>query len=134
VNPTSGEISIDRKTIPQLGLQQARSLIGSVSQDCMLFNESLKENVKYSRLDATDKEIEIALEQAGFDITKFKDGIDTNVGERGLAMSGGEKQRIAIARLILKHPNAVILDEATSSLDTITEKQVSRKIPKNRKD
>ena len=95
-----------------------------------MFNESLRENVRYSRLDATDEEIESAIRSAGLDLSKWKDGLDTNVGERGLALSGGEKQRIAIARLILKEPSAVILDEATSSLDTLTEKNVHRELIK----
>merc|ERR1719471_1126238 len=124
--PDKGEVRIGDNPLEVVGRKQARNLIGSVTQDVTLFNESLRENVRYSRLDASDEEIESAIKSAGLDLTKWKDGLDTNVGERGLALSGGEKQRIAIARLILKEPSAVILDEATSSLDTLTEKNVHR--------
>ena len=101
-----------------------------MSQDITLFNDTIEENVKYSRLAASEDEIRKAVQVANLDPGKWKNGLKSEVGERGLALSGGEKQRVAIARLLLKAPKAVILDEATSALDTVTEKQIHRELVK----
>ena len=95
-------------------------------QDCPLFNASIKDNIMYSNLEASDDDVIKAVTAAEFKYEKFEDGLHSLVGERGLALSGGEKQRVAIARVFLKQPNAIILDEATSALDSITESQIQK--------
>jgi ATP-binding cassette subfamily B protein len=100
--------------------------VGIVPQDAVLFNDTLYYNIRYGRWDATEAEIHEVAHLAQIDtfIRDLPDGYDTLVGERGLKLSGGEKQRVAIARTLLKNPPFLILDEATSSLDSITEKDV----------
>ncbi|KAG8236117.1 hypothetical protein J437_LFUL000480 [Ladona fulva] len=111
------------KTVTQSSL---RAAIGVVPQDTVLFNNTIKFNIRYGRVDATDEEIIEAAKHADIhnQIMTFRDGYDTIVGERGLKLSGGEKQRVAIARTILKNPHFVLLDEATSALDTQTERNI----------
>ena len=111
---------------PALTLESVRRNIGIVQQDIYLFNASIKENILYGRLDATDEEIEAAAKDAGAHdfIMALPEGYDTEIGERGANLSGGQRQRIAIARAILKDPRILILDEATSALDTESEKIV----------
>ena len=101
-------------------------LVGVVSQETYLFHESVRENLRFAKPDASDEEIEAAAEAARIHdlIAALPDGYDTVVGERGYRFSGGEKQRIAIARTILRNPPILVLDEATSSLDTETERLV----------
>jgi len=101
-------------------------LVGVVSQETYLFHESVRENLRFAKPDATDEEIERAAEAARIHhvLAALPDGYDTIVGERGYRFSGGEKQRIAIARTILRNPPILVLDEATSSLDTETERLV----------
>jgi ATP-binding cassette subfamily B protein len=100
--------------------------VGVVSQETYLFHESIRENLRFAKPDATDEEIERAAEAARIHpvIAALPEGYDTVVGERGYRFSGGEKQRIAIARTILRNPPILVLDEATSSLDTETERLV----------
>jgi ATP-binding cassette subfamily B protein len=102
------------------------SLVGVVSQETYLFHASVRENLRFARPDATDEEIEAAASAAQIHdlVASLPDGYDTVVGERGYRFSGGEKQRIAIARTILRNPPILVLDEATSSLDTETERLV----------
>ena len=97
-----------------------------VPQDTVLFNSSIEDNIKYARPDATSDEVKVAASLAEIhdQIMTFTEGYDTVVGERGLKLSGGEKQRVAIARTILKNPMVVLLDEATSALDSTTEKNI----------
>lgn len=123
---TGGAITIDGHDVRDVTLESLRTQIGIVPQETTLFSASVRENIRYGRLDATDAEVEAAARDAnahGF-ITELPDGYDTRIGERGLNLSGGQRQRIAIARAILKDPRVLILDEATSALDTESEKLV----------
>ena len=119
----SGEILLDGKEIHSLTLESVRRNIGIVQQDIYLFNDSMKENIRYGRLDATDEEIVLAANRANIHdyIMSLPNGYDTNIGERGVRLSGGQKQRLSIARVFLKNPPILILDEATSALDNTTE-------------
>ncbi len=119
----SGEILLDEREIHSLTLESVRRNIGIVQQDIYLFNDSVKENIRYGRLDASDEEIVIAAKRANIHdyIMTLPDGYDTNIGERGVRLSGGQKQRLSIARVFLKNPSILILDEATSALDNTTE-------------
>lgn len=129
---TGGEIDIDGMDIRKAELGSLRDQIGLVPQDTLLFNTSIKDNVLYGRLDATDEEVWAAVRSANAEkfIRELPDGIDTRVGDRGLILSGGQRQRIAIARAILKNPKILILDEATSALDTESEKVVQDALDK----
>jgi len=126
----SGEILIDGINIKNLTLESLRDKIGVVSQDVFLFNDSVRYNIAYGKLDATDEEIELAAKSANAHnfISKMPDGYNTLIGERGMKLSGGEKQRIAIARAMLKNPPILVLDEATSALDSESEKLVQEAI------
>ncbi len=119
----SGEILLDGKEIHSLTLESVRRNIGIVQQDIYLFNDSMKENIRYGKLDATDEEIIEAAKRANIHdyIMTLPNGYDTNIGERGVRLSGGQKQRLSIARVFLKNPPILILDEATSALDNTTE-------------
>jgi ATP-binding cassette subfamily B protein len=121
-----GRITIDGIDIRDLSFAALSDLVGVVSQETYLFHESVRENLRFAKPDATDEEIERAAEAARIHhvIAALPDGYDTVVGERGYRFSGGEKQRIAIARTILRNPPILVLDEATSSLDTETERLV----------
>ena len=123
-----GEILIDGTNINRFTLQSLRRQIGIVQQDVFLFNGTIRENVLYGRLDATDEEVDRAIEQAKLKevIEDLEDGVDTHIGERGVKLSGGQKQRLSIARIFLKNPSILILDEATSALDTQTEKFIQQ--------
>ena len=122
----SGKICIDGQDISEVTLESLRSQIALVPQDPILFHRTIKENIRYGRLDATDQEVEEASKAAHCDnfIERFSEGYETVVGERGTALSSGERQRIAIARAMLSKAPILILDEATSSQDSITEKYI----------
>ena len=124
--PNSGEICIDGQPISTLTQDSLRSHIGIVPQDTVLFNASLRENIRYGNPDACDEEIEQVIKLAHLEafIEKLPEGLNTTVGERGLKLSGGEKQRVAIARALLKGASIMIFDEATSSLDSASEKAI----------
>ena len=123
---TGGSVTIDGLDLRAIRQQSLRAAIGIVPQDTVLFNDTIRYNILYGRPDATDAEIEEAARLARIHdfITALPDGYDTKVGERGLKLSGGEKQRVAIARVILKRPRILIFDEATSALDSKTEKEI----------
>lgn len=129
---TSGKIAIDGHNIQDVTLASLREQIGIVPQETMLFSTTVRENIRYGRLDATDEEVEEAARAANADsfIRELPNGYDTSIGERGLNLSGGQRQRIAIARAILKNPRILILDEATSALDTESEKIVQAALDK----
>lgn len=128
----SGDITIDKQNIAKVRQKSLRSQIGVVPQDTVLFNDSIRYNIRYGRIDATEEDIEEAAQVADIhsQIQLFPNGYDTIVGERGLKVSGGEKQRVAIARTVLKNPSIVLLDEATSSLDTQTERNIQTALNK----
>jgi ATP-binding cassette subfamily B protein len=122
----SGSITIDGQDIRNITQDSLRSAIGVVPQDTVLFNDTLYSNLAYGRPGASEAEVHYAARQANLDvfIRSLPEGYDTRVGERGLKLSGGEKQRVAIARVLLKNPPLLILDEATSSLDSISEQTI----------
>src|SRR5262245_10858100 len=123
---TGGRITVDGQDIREVMQRSLRAAIGMVPQDTVLFNDTIRYNIRYGRWDATDAEIEDAARLAQIDdfIRMAPDGYETEVGERGLKLSGGEKQRVAIARTILKGPPILVLDEATSALDSHTEREI----------
>ncbi|MFO1100704.1 MAG: ABC transporter ATP-binding protein/permease [Xanthobacteraceae bacterium] len=134
---TGGRISIDGQDIREVTQESLRNSIGMVPQDTVLFNDTVRYNIRYGRWDASDAEVEAAAQLAQIDrfIRATPRGYETEVGERGLKLSGGEKQRIAIARTILKGPPILLLDEATSALDSHTEKDIQDaldRVSKNR--
>ncbi len=124
---TQGEILINDTPIEALSLASLRKHIGVVPQDTVLFNDTLKNNLLYACMDASDTDLERVIEMAQLDnfIKQCPDGLETIVGERGLKLSGGEKQRLSIARMLLKKPAIMVFDEATSSLDSRTEKNIN---------
>ncbi len=123
----SGSITIDGQNIQNVTQHSLRSHIGIVPQDTVLFNDTLAENIRYARPDASDSDIEAAIKHAHLDafIKSLPNGMDTQVGERGLKLSGGEKQRVAIARALLKNVPILVFDEATSSLDSKAEQAIT---------
>src|SRR6185437_13884227 len=123
---SGGRITIDGQDIAQVTQKSLRQAIGMVPQDTVLFNDSIRYNIRYGRWEASDAEVEEAAALAQIDrfIRLSPKGYETEVGERGLKLSGGEKQRVAIARTILKAPPILVLDEATSALDSHTEKDI----------
>ncbi|GIX09895.1 ABC transporter ATP-binding protein/permease [Elioraea sp.] len=122
----AGRITIDGQDIRSVTQDSLRRALGIVPQDTVLFNDTIRYNIRYGRPDATDAEVEEAAKLARIHdfIVSTPDGYETRVGERGLKLSGGEKQRVAIARTILKNPPILVFDEATSALDTRTEREI----------
>ncbi|WP_022697985.1 ABCB family ABC transporter ATP-binding protein/permease [Euryhalocaulis caribicus] len=125
-DPSSGRIVIDGQDIRDVTQESLRSRLGLVPQEVVLFNDTLRANVAYANPEADDAAIVRALERAqlGEFLRRLPDGLETRVGERGLKLSGGEKQRVGVARVILRDPAILVLDEATASLDSETEKDV----------
>ena len=125
---TSGRILVDGQDIRDVTQTSLRAAIGMVPQDTVLFHVTIRYNIRYGRWEATDAEVEEAARLAQIDdfIKMSPHGYETEVGERGLKLSGGEKQRVAIARTILKGPPILLLDEATSALDTKTEQDIKQ--------
>ncbi|MBE6918661.1 MAG: ABC transporter ATP-binding protein [Ruminococcaceae bacterium] len=123
---SEGSVSIDGVDVRQVSQSSLRRSIGVVQQDVFLFADTIRENIRYGRPDATDEEVAAAARRAELydDILAMPDGFDTYVGERGTLLSGGQKQRVAIARIFLKDPPILILDEATSALDSVTEARI----------
>lgn len=123
---TEGRVLIDGQDVRDVEQASVRQSIGIVPQDTVLFNDTIRYNIRYGRPDATDAEVEEAARMAQIHdfIAALPEGYDSQVGERGLKLSGGEKQRVAIARTLLKNPPILLLDEATSALDTHTEKEI----------
>ena len=125
---SGGRITVDGHDIKDVTLLSLRQNIGIVSQDVFLFAGTIKDNIRYGRIDATDSEIVEAAKRAEIHdmVMEMENGYDTQVGERGTRLSGGQKQRISIARIFLKNPPILILDEATSALDSVTEKRIQK--------
>lgn len=123
---TEGSIRIDGTDIRDVTKNSLRSAVGIVQQEVFIFADTIRENIRYGRPEATDAEVVLAAREAEIydDIMQMPDGFDTYVGERGTKLSGGQRQRISIARIFLKNPAVLILDEATSALDTITEERI----------
>lgn len=132
-DPQEGKVFIDGKDVKTLDLDSLRRQIGVVPQDSPLFNDTIYENVKFGRIDASKEEILQAIKKAQMNqfIEKLPKGLETIVGERGLMISGGEKQRLAIARVLLKNTPIMFFDEATSALDTQTEQAILKTIKQN---
>jgi ATP-binding cassette, subfamily B, heavy metal transporter len=124
--PARGRILIDGQNIAEVTQTSLRAAIGMVPQDTVLFNDTVGYNVQYGRWEASNDDVRAAADLAQIDrfIASLPEGYETSVGERGLKLSGGEKQRVAIARTILKGPPILVLDEATSALDSFTEKEI----------
>lgn len=129
-DPTAGRITVDGRDLRDLQVGTWRDHLAMVSQDTFLFNDTVRENIRFGDLDASDEKVEWAAKQAnahGF-IQDLPQGYETGVGERGVRLSGGQAQRVAIARALLADPEILLLDEATSALDTATERQVQAAI------
>ncbi|WP_272868176.1 ABC transporter ATP-binding protein [Paenibacillus lautus] len=127
-DPTQGEICLDGIPLPKLSLKQIRGTMGFVFQETYLFGSTIRENIRFGAPDATDEQVEAAAKAAyAHDfIQQFPQGYDTFVGERGVRLSGGQRQRIAIARMFIKNPRIVLLDEATAALDNVSEWEVQQ--------
>jgi ATP-binding cassette subfamily C protein CydCD len=125
-DPTQGAIHLDGVALPQLTLDGLRGRIALVAQDTYLFNDTLEANVRLARPDASRDQVEQALQRAALAdfVATLPEGLKTRVGERGVQLSGGQRQRVAIARAFLKDAPLLVLDEATSHLDTISEQLV----------
>ena len=127
---TGGAVRIDGQDVRSLKQHSLRAQIGMLQQDVFIFADTIRENIRYGRPDATDEEFVEAAKRAEIheEILALPNGYDTFVGERGVMLSGGQKQRISIARVFLKNPPVLILDEATSALDSVTEQRIQRSL------
>lgn len=125
-DPTSGRVTLDGIDLRELRLAELRGVTALVSQDPLLFSDSIRENIRYGRLDASDAEVEEAARAANAHdfVVELAEGYETRVGERGIKLSGGQRQRVSIARALLRDPRLLILDEATSALDRVSERLV----------
>src|SRR6056297_3144413 len=130
LNPDSGKITIDELDLSKIDLTSFRQFLGVVLQDDFLFEGTIRENILFPRPDATDKELQAAVKAAYVNefTDRFDKGLDTVIGERGVKLSGGQRQRIAIARAVLANPRILILDEATSNLDTESESLIQKSL------
>ena len=128
--PYKGQILINNKDIRDLGIKNLRSLLSIVSQDIVLFDETIKYNIAYGTYNYSEEEIYNACKNSGCEdfISELSDGLNTQIGENGIKLSGGQRQRIAIARAFLKNSPFLLLDEATSSLDSISEEKIQNAI------
>ena len=135
-DPIEGEIRIDNQDIRLLDQTSFRRSIGAVPQDTVLFNDSIEYNIDYGKIGSSPEEITDVATLANLNdkIDTLPDGYKTSVGERGLKLSGGEKQRVAIARTFIRSPKLLLLDEATSALDTATEKNIQKSLMRVCKD
>ncbi|MBP5625334.1 MAG: ABC transporter ATP-binding protein [Bacteroidales bacterium] len=131
-DPSEGRITLDGTDIREVALKDLRALMGNVNQDAILFNDTVYNNIAFGKRDATRAEVEAAARIAGAHdfIMEREGGYDSNIGDRGVKLSGGQRQRISIARAILKNPPILILDEATASLDTESERSVQEALEK----
>jgi len=129
-DPDSGGVLVDNLNVKSLKQESLRSNIGIVAQDTVLFHASLRDNIVYGKENATDEEVWEAVKTSALEplVKSLPEGLDTLVGERGMKLSGGERQRVGLARCIIKQPKLILLDEATSSLDSGTEKEIQRNI------
>ncbi len=129
---SSGSLNIDGIAVDRIKIRDLRNMYGIVSQDTILFNDTIYNNIAFGRTDATPEEVMHAAEIANAleFINKLPDGLQTNIGDRGLMLSGGQRQRISIARAVLKNPEVLILDEATSALDSTSEILVQQALEK----
>lgn len=137
-NPQDGKILYNQMDSSTIDIDELRTQIGFVTQDTQLFAGTIKENLLYVNPTATDEEINTVLQQAACDnlLLRSENGIDSIIGEGGIKVSGGEKQRLSIARALLRKPNLLVFDEATSALDSITENEITqtvRKITENKR-
>jgi ATP-binding cassette, subfamily B, bacterial len=125
-DPTRGVVRLDGADLRDLTQESIAEAVGMVTQESYLFHATIRDNIAFGRPDATPEQVEAAARAANIHdrIMEFDDGYDTVVGERGYSLSGGEKQRVAIARVLLKDPRILVLDEATSALDTVSERLV----------
>lgn len=130
LNPKSGKITIDGQDLSKVNLSSYRQYLGVVLQDEFLFEGTIKENIMFPRPNATEEELQNAVKAAYVNefTDRFEDGLDTLIGERGVKLSGGQRQRLAIARAILANPKIIILDEATSNLDTESEGLIQKSL------
>jgi ATP-binding cassette subfamily B protein len=135
-DPKEGGVYINNININKISQESLRKMIGVVPQDTVLFNDTIYYNIAYGNTDASKEEVIIAAKNADIHnfISTLPDGYETIVGERGLKLSGGEKQRVAIARTILKNPKIFFFDEATSALDSSTEKEIQKNLESVSKD
>ena len=129
-------IIISDESFSEISSKSFKDKIGYVPQEHMIFSDTLKNNIRFSKLDASDEEIDEAIAIADFtkDIKEFSDGLDTLTGEKGVSLSGGQKQRLAIARVVLKDPDILILDDAMSAVDANTEQNIIKNLSTSRKD